>query len=165
MPQIWTLLRINPLRQTRYLSHLTEFHPAIETYVPHYLKLCRPHGMRRPIPISKPCYPGYIFARPDTESGEHLALISLPIRAYFIRFGKVIESIPDRVILELKRLESLKQLEPTQEPGWKQGQSVRVSTPTLEIRAIVVRLITQDKLLVDTPFCQMVVPLKSVIGL
>lgn len=158
MATIWTILRLNPMSQNRYLSHIHEYHPTIETYVPHYTKLSRPHGHRRPSPVERPCYPGYVFARPDLNNGDHLSLIHTPIKAYYIRFTKTIESIPDSVISEIKRLESLKLLTPETESGWRPGQRVRVSTPTLEIRAIIVRLVAHDKMLVDTPFCQMVVP-------
>jgi transcriptional antiterminator RfaH len=159
---MWNLLRVNPASQNRYLAYLNEHHPTIETYVPHHIVLRRPHGIRKPIPTSQPCYPGYIFANPDPDSADLYYLTRTPIRAYFVRFGAQIESIPEAVITELKRLESLKQLIPEPKPAWTPGQRVHISSPAMDIQAILVRLITSDKMLVDTPFCQMVVSTSTI---
>jgi hypothetical protein len=159
---MWTLLHLKPQSQIRYIDHLKTYHPAIEVYVPHHLVLCRPHGVRRPIEKSIPCYPGYIFANPNLDSGEHYYLTHGPIRAYFVRFGAHIESIPSIIIERLKELESTHQLIPETPDPYAPGNHVHVVTQTMDIRAIIVRLMTYDKILVDTPFCQIVVPLESV---
>jgi transcription antitermination factor NusG len=161
----WTLLRLNPQTVTRFLDYLDDFHPGIQTYYPSYERLSRPAKARRPRLVRRPVFPGYLFARPNLSTGEHIFLVRTPIRARYIRFGPNIELIPDNVILELMRLESLGQLVPDdtpQEPRYHHGQRVFVRLAMTNVPATIIRLIAETRALVETSLCRITVPIHNV---
>jgi transcription antitermination factor NusG len=163
----WTLLRLNPLNQSRYVDHVTESFPEIPTYFPQYLKTTRPARKRKPILVTKPVYPGYIFARINLQDHTIHQLTSTPVRAYFVRFGGTIGMIPDRVIIELKKLESLNMLVrelPRRDP-FAPGTRVVIHLPMSDIRGIVTMLLHANRAIVDTSLCKVTVPIHTLVAL
>lgn len=159
----WFLLHCNTAQQHRYTKHIAEHFPATEIYYPQYGRLSRPHGMRRPISIPTPVYPGYIFARPDSATHPR-SLVSTHPRAYYVRFGPNIALVPNDIIDKLRIMESLNQLvtEKTAANPYKPGKRVIIHTPVADIQAIIVHLIGHNRVLVDTNFCQITVPLAKI---
>ena len=162
----WTLLRLNAQRQDRYIEHVHEHTPDVETYFPTYEKLTRPHGKRQPIVVIRPVYPGYLFAKLDTDGKDVHLMISMPIRARFIKLkgDGAISTIPERVIHELRRLESLHLLvrEIHRVSPYQPGVKVRVCTPIADIQAIVIALLHGKRIMVDSALGTMSVPIHQV---
>jgi transcription antitermination factor NusG len=158
----WALLRLNPQLQSRYIDHVAEYAPDVETYYPRYEKMTRPHGKRQPIVVVRPVYPGYIFANLDLDGRCVHLLISLPVKARFIRleFGGGISPIPDRVIQEIRRLESLHMLvrEVHRISPYQPGVKVRIHMPIADISAIVIALLHNKRVKVDSALGIMNVP-------
>jgi len=147
----WTLLRINPQKQAKYLEHVREKIDDVITYFPVYQKTTRPHGKRQPIVVTLPVYPGYLFTKFDVDGPNVHKLISLPVRARFIKFGQEISKIPDRVIWDLQRLENLKVLvREVHVNPFKPGRTVRIHLPIADISAIIIALTHGNRALVDT---------------
>jgi hypothetical protein len=164
MQDSWTLLRLNPSTQFRFMDLAAENSPEIPLYFPVFLRTTRPAHKRTPIQIPTPVYPGYIFAQINPDSGSVHRLTSLPIRAYFIRLRRCtprsqlsISTIPDSIIQEFKRLESLNLLvrETHRVNPFAPGTSVVVHLPIADIQAIIVHLIGQTRVLVDGPLGRM----------
>src|SRR5215471_14000540 len=105
----WTLLRLNAQRQSAYVEHVAEHIPEVEMYFPTFEKVTHPHKKRQPIVVLRPVYTGYVFARLDIDGYNVYHMTRTPIQARFIKLtgDGTISTIPDRVIAELKRLESL----------------------------------------------------------
>lgn len=160
----WTLLRLNPQLQTRYVDHVAENHPEVETYFPVFDKVTRPHGMRKPLIVTRPVYPGYVFARVEMGGKSVRMLVSAPVKARFIRFGGVISTVPDKVIEELRRLESHKLLvrEIQRINPYIPGRKVRVHTPIADIQAVIISLINRSRAVVDTPVGRVTVHIHQV---
>jgi transcription antitermination factor NusG len=160
----WTLLRLNPQLQARYINHVQENIPDVETYYPTYEKKTRPHGKRQPIVVIRPVYPGYVFAKLDIDGLDVHLMISSPVRARFVRFGPGISTIPDRVIHELRRLESLHLLvkEIHRVSPYTPGVKVRIHTPVADISAIVIALLHGKRIRVDSPLGTVTVPVHQV---
>jgi transcription antitermination factor NusG len=161
----WLLIKTPAQTQPRYVSQVEQFHPSIPIYIPTYKHTTRLHKHRRHITITKPVYPGYIFAQPDLTIGEHYHLTRLPTPAYFIRFGREISLIPERVIEELRRLESLHLLSPRQDQNditLHPGQKIRVAFPTIDVVGTLIYVIAQAKAVVDTPLGTVTVALTRV---
>ena len=166
----WTLLRLNPQQQDRYIGHVTEHIPDVETYFPIYEKVTRPHGKRQPVVVIRPVYPGYVFAKLNEDEEGHLSgvemrlMMSMPVRARFIRFGPGISMIPDRVIHELRRLENLHMLvrEVHRVSPYTPGVKIRVCTPVADISAVVIALLHGKRLRVDSQLGTMNVPIHQV---
>jgi transcription antitermination factor NusG len=158
MVNSWTLLRLNPQKQSRYIEHVAENIPGVEMYFPVYNKTTRPHGRRQPLVVILPVYPGYIFANVDVNGEGIYSLIRTPIRARFIRFGPEISLIPDKVIVELRRLERLSMLmrESYVNP-YTPGRKIRIHTPVADIAGIIIRLMNGDRVEVDSPIGRMTV--------
>lgn len=148
----WSLLRLNPQSQDRYVEYVREGSPRIETYFPKYERVTRPHGVRHPVIVELPVYPGYVFARCDIDSRDVHVLTSSPVRAYFIRFGGTISIVPDKVITEIRRLESLRELvkERAKMNPYHPGRMVVIHTPAADIQAIIVKLMGGNRAIVDT---------------
>src|SRR5262245_39485863 len=160
----WTLLRTNSTTQTRFCDHIREKHPTIILYYPQYKRWTRPHGVRRPILSTRPVYPGYVFACPSPDPHDFYTLTHSPVRAWFVRFGSTIPTIPDSIIQELRRLESLNKLviEERHQNPYHPGRKVTVHIPVADIQAVIIRLIAQTKVKVDTPLGVMTVPIHKV---
>jgi len=165
----WTLLRLNAQNQTRYIEHVHEHVPCVETYFPVYEKKTRPHGKRQPIVVIRPVYPGYIFAKLNMSGKEVHLMINLPVRARFIKLNgengeRMISTIPDRVIQELRRLESMHMLvcEMHKQSPYVPGLKVRVHTPVADIQAIVIALLHGKRVKVDSALGTMSVPVHQV---
>ena len=162
----WTLLRLNAQNQDRYIGHVQEHIPDVETYFPTYEKITRPHGKRQPIVVIRPVYPGYVFAKLNVDGKEVHLMVSMPIRARFIKLrGEgAISTIPDRVIHELRRLESLHLLvrEIHRVSPYQPGVKVRVCTPVADIQAIVIALLHGKRIKVDSALGTMSVPIHQV---
>lgn len=161
MTNSWMLLKTAAQSQPRYISQVAEYHPSIPFFIPQYRKLCRPHGKRIAILITRPVYPGYIFVKPDFNTGEHHQLTRLPTKAYFVRFGRELSLIPDRVIDELRRLESLHQyiLEDQNDVKYYPGQKIRIAFPTIDVIATLIHIISGNKVLADSPIGRVTAPL------
>ena len=162
----WTLLRLNAQNQDRYVSYVREHITDVETYFPTYEKITRPHGKRQPIVVIRPVYPGYLFAKLDTDGKDVHLMISMPIRARFIKLkgDGAISTIPERVIHELRRLESLHLLvrEIHRVSPYQPGVKVRVCTPIADIQAIVIALLHGKRIKVDSALGTMSVPIHQV---
>lgn len=164
MSHYWTLLRLQPQQQPRYIFFAAEHFPHIELYYPQHQTLSRPAGRRRPIRVTRPTFPGYIFAKPDFDHGEHNSLIhGIPFRVFFVRFSGTIETIPEPVITELRRLESINQLVPIIERPrpYRPGQRVQVNLPTASIIGTI-KKIMQIRAIIDTSFCNITVPIHQI---
>lgn len=150
----WSLLRLNPQNQEKYVDHVLDMYEEyVQLYYPIYEMVTRPHKCRHPRVVSCPVYPGYLFVRIDLEGQLVHALCSCPVKARFIRFGGMIGKIPDPVIVELRRLEIGKLLvrEQFKVNPYTPGRTVRVHTPVADIQGIIVRLLNSSKALVDSP--------------
>jgi hypothetical protein len=162
----WALLRTSPQSQDRYVEHVRENCPEVETYFPVYRKITRPARKRHPIPVTLPVFPGYVFAHFDLANDSRVVrlLVSSPVRAYFIRFGGEIGIVPHAVIAELRRLESLGQLikEQARRNPFRPGRPVMVHTPMYDIQAVIVRLMGGNRVIVDTPLGEATVRIHSI---
>jgi transcription antitermination factor NusG len=144
---------MNPKIQAKYITYIQEnIYDDVLIYFPVFDKITRPHRCRHAIIQSHPVYPGYIFAKIDTDSRVVHALVSCPVRARFVRFGGLIGMIPERVIMELRRLEIAKLLvrEQFKMNPYTEGRVVRIHTPVADIQAMVVKLIHGSRVEVDT---------------
>jgi transcriptional antiterminator RfaH len=161
MTESWTLLRVNPQTQSRYVDSVHDHYPHVQIYYPQFRKITRPARKRYPITVTQPVYPGYIFICLDTTTDSFYKVTRLPIRARVVRFNQLIPKIPDRVILELRRLESLDQLVQDRilTNPYAPGTSVRVHTPICDIEGIIVHMLGQTRAIVDTELCRLTVPL------
>jgi hypothetical protein len=167
MNPAWTLLRLNPTSQPRFLDHVATTFPDIPTYQPQYQKTTRPARKRHPIQTLHPVYPGYLFAQILDDKFIH-QLTSTPVRAYFVRFGGKIGTVPDGVILELRRLESLNLLvHETPRPNpYSPGTKVLIHLPMSDIRGIIAMTLNQgSRAIVDTPLCRVLVPVHTLVPL
>lgn len=166
MTNSWTLLRLMAQNQDRYIDHVREHIANVEVYFPTYEKVTRPHGKRQPIVVIRPVYPGYVFANLDVDGYDVYHMTRAPIRARFIKLkgDGEISTIPDRVIVELRRLESLHLLvkEIHRVSPYQPGVKVRVCTPVADIQAIVVALLHGKRLRVDSQLGTMNVPIHQV---
>ena len=162
----WTLLRLNAQNQDRYVDYVHEHIADVETYYPTYEKVTRPHGKRQPIVVIRPVYPGYLFAKLDLDGKDVHLMVSMPIRARFIKLkGEgAISTIPDRVIYELRRLESLHMLvrEVHRVSPYQPGVKVRIHMPIADISAIVIALLHGKRIRVDSALGTMSVPVHQV---
>jgi transcription antitermination factor NusG len=111
-----------------------------------------------------PVYPGYVFARLDMDGDGIHELVTCPVKARFIKFGGEISTIPDKVIHELRRLESLSMLvrEVQRVNPYRPGVKVRVHTPVADIQAVIVALIRGNRLKVDSCIGTITVPVHKV---
>ena len=164
MTDSWTLLRLNPASQTRFLDLAPH---DIPLYFPVYQKIIRPAKKRTPIEVTRPVYPGYIFAQIDPDTGDVHRLTGLPVRAYFIKLKRctqnmppTISTIPDSIIQEFKRLERLNLLvrEVTRINPFSQGARIIVHLPVADIEGIIIHLQGQTRALVDCRLGHMTVP-------
>jgi len=155
------LLRLNAQSQKRYLGFVDEYQPGVEIYYPQYEKITRVHGERRPKVVSLPVYPGYLFAKVDLWGGDIRRLCSLPVRAYWVRFGGNVEAVSDRVIMRLKELEIAGELvrEIRYVSPYRHGVSVRVHLPVADLLAVVVKLVGDHAAIVDLPVGRCKVPI------
>ena len=164
MSQHWTLLRLQPQSLHRYVNYMLDRFPSIPTYYPQHEAMSRPAGHRRPMLVSRPTFPGYIFAKPDFDTGEHYSLThGIPFRVFFVRFGHTIQSIPESVINELRRLESVNGLiaKSPERDSYRQGQRVHVHLPTTDIVGVIKRIM-QNRAIVETIFCTITVPIHQI---
>lgn len=148
----WSLLKLNPQKQRGYVESLHEYFPGIESYYPIYTKLSRPHGSRRPMRVERPVYPGYLFLK-VREGDDWQAPVSLPVRARWVKFGGIVESIPDRVVQGLRKLEEAGELvrEVKYVNPYVAGAQVRVHLPMQDLLAVIVRLVGKNRALVEMP--------------
>jgi hypothetical protein len=102
--------------------------------------------------------------KPDPDRGDHAVLTRTPIRAYFIKFGQAIESIPEKVIDEIKYLEESNLLNPGDQNHvfYEPGMEIRMTLNHIQVPAIIIRLINHAKVLVDTTFCRVTVPIGAI---
>lgn len=164
MQNPWSLLRILPSLMPKYCDHVTNRFPTIELYFPQHRVLSRPTGHRYPKLVLRPTFPGYIFARPDFSIGEHNLLTrNVPARVFFVKFGPDIEFIPERVIIELKKLENEDLLRPKAERmrALAPGQRVLFRVETSDLIGIIHR-IYQNKVTIDTSHTRVTVPIDIV---
>jgi hypothetical protein len=157
----WSLLKVNPQKQVGYVDLLGKHCPGIESYYPVYQKMSRPHGVRRPMKVVRPVYPGYLFLRVG-DLDMHRC-VSLPVSARWVRFGGRIEAIPNFVIQRLQKLELDNQLvrEVKYVNPFTPGVRVRVHLPVYDITAVIVKLVYGNRAVVDTPLCRVIVPIHT----
>lgn len=148
----WSLLKLNPQKQRGYVECLKEYLPGVEAYYPVYSRVVRPHGSRRAKEVKRPVYPGYLFVMVGNGGDMH-GPVNLPVRARWVRFGGVVESIPDRVIQGLRRLEDNGDLvrEVKYVNPYIPGTQVRVHLPVGDLFAVIVRLVSGNRAIVEMP--------------
>lgn len=162
---MWALLRLNHLQQTRYTDFVQTKYPTIELYFPRYETKARIAGIRRPIEVTRPVFPGYVFVKPDFDNDEQYCLIhDTPVKARFVKFAGDIERIPAYVIDELKKLERnhfFHVADPEEGPRYHPGQKVLVHHVLADIQGIIGRVL-QNKIFVDTKIGQLNVPIHNI---
>ena len=153
----WLLLRVGIGSQHRYMEVAGEYCPDVEMYYPRYSVFVRPHGVRRPVKVLRPVYPGYIFVR--VGEGKMKEVVRLPVRAYWVRFGGTVEVVQDRVVQRIKELEGHNELirEVKYVNPYRSGVQVKVHLPMADLSAIVVKLVG-TMALVDLPVGRGMVP-------
>jgi hypothetical protein len=164
MSDQWALLRLAPQSQNRYCEFIGEYYPGVELYFPQYERLSRPHGKRLPIVKFHPVYPGYVFADIGGSNDVLCQLTSVPVRAWFVRFGGGIGLVRKAVICELKHKEAENALmkEEMVESPYYPGRLVRVHLPVASIAAIIIRVTNRGRAIVDTTIGEYNVPLHQV---
>jgi hypothetical protein len=87
--------------------------------------------------------------------------VSLPVMARWVRFGGVVESIPNRVIEVLRDLEKRNELvrEVKYVNPYYPGAKVRVHMPVCDLAAVIVKMVGRNRALVDTDLCRVTVHL------
>ena len=171
---VWGLVRINPLCQKKYIEHLGEYHPDVQSYFPRYNHVIRPSRGPRPrvshsVVIPRPVYPGYVFVRLDCDLSD---VLDAPMRVYFVRFGGGgqarngrIGTVKNEVIVELKRKEAMGLLmkEDVKENPFAPGRFVQVHTPIADIKGIIVMCSgSNNRVVVDTVMGHWDVPIGQV---
>ena len=156
MADQWSLLRINPQSQSRYVGFVGEYYPDIEIYYPQYQRTTRPNKCRYPVKELRPVFPGYLFVR---AGGNYLT--RLPVRAYWVKFGEDVEIVSQRVIDRLRDLEMAGRLveEIIHVNPYRSGVRVRIHLPVGDILAVIVKLQGGTRALVDLPVGKCVVPI------
>jgi hypothetical protein len=157
--QHWSLLKLNPQKQRNYVNLLQEHLPEMESYYPVYSKMSRANGHRRAVKVERPVYPGYLFIL--VADGNMSGPVSLPVNARWVRFGGVVESIPNRVIEILRDLEKRNELvrEVKYVNPYYPGARVRVHLPVCDLAAVIVKMVGRNRALVDTDLCRVTVHL------
>lgn len=155
----WSLLRLSPQSQSRYVGIVGELYPEIELYYPVFECMIRPHGKARAVKVVRPVYPGYVFAKEGAWSKNRLT--SMPVRAYWVRFGGEIESVSDRVVQRIKEFEGRNELvqEVKYVNPYRAGVSVRVHLPVADLLAVIVKTIGDTRVIVDLPIGRCAVPI------
>jgi transcription antitermination factor NusG len=130
----------------------------MEAYYPVYSKMSRANGHRRAIKVERPVYPGYLFIL--VADGNMHGPVSLPVVAHWVRFGGVVEAVPDYVVKRLKELERANELvrEVKYVNPYYPGARVRVILQVADLAAVIVRLVGRDRDIVDTDLCRVTVP-------
>jgi transcription antitermination factor NusG len=110
--------------------------------------------------VTLPVYPGYIFVHIGMENESIYLLTHAPTKAWFVRFGGLISVIPEGVITELRRLELARELmrEEVVSHPFNPGRKVIVHFPTADIHAVVLRLLNESRVVVDSPLGNITVP-------
>jgi hypothetical protein len=150
-----------------YLGLLHQYYPHIESYFPVYLRLCRPHGCRRPVEVVSPVYPGYLFLKVNCDN--LFRPVSLPVKARWVRCGGNgdlskggdITIVPDIAVERLRKLEIAGELvrEVKYVNPYRAGVAVRVHLPVQDIRGVIVKLIGGNRAVVENSFCRVLVPI------
>jgi hypothetical protein len=155
----WSLLKVNAQKQRNYVNLLQEYLPGMESYYPVYSKMSRANGHRRAVKVERPVYPGYLFIM--VADGNMSGPVSLPVNARWVRFGGVVEAVPDYVVMKLKELERANELvrEVKYVNPYYPGAKVRVHLPVADLAAVIVKLVGRDRALVDTEMCRVMVHL------
>jgi hypothetical protein len=120
--------------------------------------MSRGNGHRRAIKVERPVYPGYVFLL--VVDGNMSGPVSLPVRATWVRFGGVVEAVPDYVVKKLRELERANELvrEVKYVNPYYPGARVRVHMPVADLAAVIVRLVGRNRAIVDTDLCRITVP-------
>jgi|SRR6516164_1322886 hypothetical protein len=157
--EAWALLKLNPVSQDKYVRCIHEWFPRVETYFPIYSRVVRVRGSRQGVKVIRPVYPGYIFIRVD--QGGVYGVTRLPVRAWWVKFGGIVETVPGSVITTIKRYEQDNQLvrEEQYVNPYRSGTRVRVRVDVVDLVATVVRLVQGGRALVDLPVGNCVVPI------
>jgi len=166
---VWTLLRLNPQLQAKYVEYICEHVPNVELYFPVYTRMCRPAGRRYPLAVTLPVYPGYVFARVELPSRSVQSLIGAPIKAWYIKLKslpddeRTISTIPDRVIEVLRTMEERNELvvEAVKESPFKPGRKIVIRYPQFDIAAICVK-IRGTRVEAETNLGRVVVPVHTI---
>jgi hypothetical protein len=154
----WSLLKLNPQKQGNYVSLLHQHLPGMEAYYPVYSKMSRSSGHRRAVKVERPVYPGYLFIM--VADGNLSGPVSLPVMARWVRFGGVVEAVPDYVVQKLREMEKANELvrEIKYVNPYVPGARVRVCMQVSDLAAVIVRLVGRDRAIVDTDLCRVTVP-------
>lgn len=156
--QHWSLLKMSPQKQTGYVDCLNEYLPGVRSYFPEYTRLARPHGARRAKEVTRPVYPGYVFIM---VSGVDMhAPVTLPVSARWVKFGGVVETVPNRVIEVLRDMAGRNELvrEIKHVNPYVPGARVYVHTSVQDIMGVIIRLVGKNRAVVDTSLCRATVP-------
>jgi hypothetical protein len=149
-----------PQKQEHFVDLLKEYLPGTEAYYPVYTKMSRPHGQRKAREVQRPVYPGYLFVLIGNGGNMH-GPVSLPVRASWVRFGGVVEAVPDFVIQKLRDLEKANELvrEVKYVNPYVAGAKVRVHLPVGDLLAVIIRLVGRNRAVVDLPLGRTTVPI------
>lgn len=164
MTHSWHLLHLHPQNQSKFCDHIHST-TEIPLYFPRYDRITRPHGHRTPISTPTPVYPGYVFSKIATSESIN-TLLRTPVKVSFVRYkiSRDFMTIPDSVITELKRLESLNMLmtEKIYNNPYYPGRKIRVTHPVADIQGIIIRLIGATRVKVDTRLGEMITQIHSI---
>lgn len=114
--------------------------------------MVRKHGNRKAVRVVRAVYPGYIFARMDNQPYEQvIRLTCLPVRAWWVRFGGIVETVPGSVIRTIKQYEERNELvrEEKYVNPYRVGVAVRVHHEMGELLGTVVKAVNGGRFLVD----------------
>jgi len=82
-----------------------------------------------------------------------------------VRFGNGISTIPERVIGEIRKLEAARQLviEVERVNPYVVGRKVKVHLPVADIHGVIIRMMNDVKVVVDTTMGRATVPVSALI--
>ena len=118
----WFCLRTQPKREHIVAGHLAK-ESGIEVYLPRIrFRRTTPKG---PVWFTESLFPNYLFARFDLEASLRQVHHTWGMRGV-VRFGRQVASLPDQVILELRRTVPADRVHIIEEQ-FQPGQPVRIS--------------------------------------
>jgi hypothetical protein len=159
--EAWSLLKLNPQSQSRFVDYAHEWCPDVELYYPKYERMSRPHGSRKAMRVLSPVYPGYVFARVDNRYVG--GLTRLPVRAWWVKFGGIVETVPGSVISTIRRYEQRNELvrEEKHVNPYSPGVRVRVHMPVGDLFGVISRIYSVQCVQVSLPVGRAIVPVTA----
>ena len=154
----WALLKLSPQTQVKYVECVGGLYPDIDLYYPVYERLVRPHGHARTSRVVRPVYPGYVFVMMGDYDVNKLT--RLPVRAWWVKFGGVIELVPDWVVQKIKEFEGRNELvkEYTYVSPYRAGCRVYVHLPMADLLSVIIKVMGH-RAVVECPLGRLAVPI------